>query len=583
VKEMKYKLKFKAEDNLLTDDMLTTEILFDIVKKIWFSSIGKSYTRSFVETEYRLKKKSENSWSYWFWIGGLNLTHNDIDDYGSDDLAKFREQLTKYLEAKGLTDFTIEERGFTGSGEGFVSNGYIVFAIQKYSNKIVRDKILEFYRKEKQIQNENTSGDWMNIDYHGESGRIYRLRLELDELEVELVNYSASPEYSIPFTYKELRFLDGLGLKLSRKQMSQTKQNMDDWFYNEVLKAQDGNIEDVIHKFMDYNGFERFNTTIDDDNILFFRAKDSENDSLVPVFTIYLETKTVSKEWIDYITHVNSVMESYAEFTNNELRFFDGIGFEIESSQAYYLETQTGDWFNKAQDAANEELMDKLTKQILALGYEKNGTERSELTFVKDHPEFEHDYYLLAFDIFDNTVQKYYVEYLTEPTHSHSHSQSQFTFYALTKEELKIADSFGFELGEQQIEYGPTQTVSDWFHKAEDKDIRDAIVDVLEGKGWMLQAEGEHAYRFFLPEDYKERPNDGMVIEMDLARMTVEKRYESFIEETQSIHSEYASFTNNELQILESLGFDFSPEQKKFGPKQSMNDWFWGLRKNEKI
>lgn len=143
----------------------------------------------------------------------------------------------------------------------------------------------------------------------------------------------------IEFTNEELKYFDDKGFHIYEEQTEKTGQTIDDWF----TKANDGltrdELIDKIEKF-----FEELYGDVDMDvssakTYLYIKFhKGPSNQSLV---NVDIMDRTIEK-WKD---HYISNKKTGLRFTNEELKFFDDLGFDLDREWSDRVKQSMDEWF----------------------------------------------------------------------------------------------------------------------------------------------------------------------------------------------------------------------------------------------
>jgi len=368
----------------------------------------------------------------------------------------------------------------------------------------------------------------------------------------------------IPFTDRELKFFDNLGYKIADQQTKATGQLIDDWFN----KANDSLDEPkAIADFLFKLQYVDRTDSVDADEILRFvrteNAKDESDADTGTHITVYPKAKTIIKEDCEDVRGDMLTCE-FTSFTNEELQFFDNLGYDIDSAQKQYIKQNIDDWFWNMGQKANDIDIQEAVKDF----YTKNylGGEFTEYlhTLVISH-KYKNEYIETLFDFTLMAIERF----------SYDNKGNRKNYKLFDAEELRFLDSLGFEFGSEYKTY-THQKIDDWFEllskkKAEDIDVVKTIEEFYKMNYplWMFWVGEGNSQMIYLEQKLKNRDQ---VIEtnIDLRLKTIER----FSRNTTTGHrGDHIKFNKDELRLFDNLGFTLDAYFAE-NVTQEMDDWF---------
>lgn len=361
----------------------------------------------------------------------------------------------------------------------------------------------------------------------------------------------------LKFTRDELLLFDNLGFRLHPiYSQAPFNQNVDDWFKaNDAIKTVEDLIE-VITFFYNKRWSENVNQSYGDStDILTFGAKISNRFKI----KVYVDTdrKKVSKYREDLLYDDEDILK----FSDDELRFFDNLGYELDIEyDTSSTKQKIDDWFKKkANDKASmADIKRKLKERYLAQGYEISFEGTKAIHFTKQHPD-------------NKSIYRFYLGDMAVSFEGLYRGVS--IAIKLSNEELKFLDNLGFEISKHDTQI-TEQTISDWFkaHDADSSEFR--IAQYFSNKdGWTFELYNEEkkmvghynldgfteyvltAYS----KDYQHNKLKG----------TVNKKLRNLINDTW----DYTPMTSAELRFFDNLGFVIYKVAADI-TKQTIDDWF---------
>lgn len=273
-------------------------------------------------------------------------------------------------------------------------------------------------------------------------------------------------------------------------------------------------------------------------------------------------------------------------FTGNDLRLFDELGFELTPRHKDETKQNIDDWFDKKAQDIGLITKERFVEAFKSLGYEEDSADEGFANMEGDHTTWAVSKLIGTQKI----IIRYYEGESWEETRGtagilHKNISGTPQFVKGPDNVLRLLDNLGIELNEYHTR-STGQRVDDWFiKKANDIDIRQTIIDKLTSWGYKSLVEDvdnpdtdtDYTIRMYYPKD--DRPEIGEYITVyTTPEKVVAKEFCSFNDAKWSgyLTCEYISFTNEELQFFDNLGFNIESVQKQY-IKQNIDDWFWNF------
>lgn len=232
---MKFKLNFKAHDEQLTVEDLTSDLLLKLATQVWNKHYRKKFDKqaSFLETECEFDSKNDGSWSYEFWIGDLFFTDDDYENGVDEIFGKYYEELAMYLRSKGL-NVRITNDGVYPDDAGYHGRGFIRVLIEstKTGYEEFVERIFDFYAAHATVLDHGLEDQRTRyfIQYKTIDSEVFRVEVVLWLKAIaKLEDRSVRTTY-VPFSSNELEFFDKLGCQLLAAFERETGQDISDWW-----------------------------------------------------------------------------------------------------------------------------------------------------------------------------------------------------------------------------------------------------------------------------------------------------------------------------------------------------------------
>lgn len=223
--------------------------------------------------------------------------------------------------------------------EKFLTEAELAKKITKFLNSRGYNKVPFPVERTLKFEKEHSMLEILGINAPGKLRLIVNFALRTIQ---QIVVYEEARDY-VKLDNAILKFFDNLDFTTAKGFYAETQQETGDWFWN---KAQDGvDIRILIDKFLTDKGYEKSKS-----GSKLRYTKEVVEGQIFPtdLIEIYLEgNKFISKTRYSITIHDDKTTNAIGpfKFTNDELRFFDSLGFTI-----YFLDSDaTGqdieDWF----------------------------------------------------------------------------------------------------------------------------------------------------------------------------------------------------------------------------------------------
>lgn len=383
----------------------------------------------------------------------------------------------------------------------------------------------------------------------------------------------------------ELKFFDNLGFEIERGAASKTGQSIDDWFWKAADSLTQEDIEKKVDEFLTAKGYKGQPAEDSDSssNVIFIKTVTPDMYVKINIVNrlnnaqreVYKRGYTTEKDG-----HIGCEM---LKLTDDELKFFDDIGYDLGIGQKSETKQSIDDWFwsRKASDSlSNDEILERVTRFMVSEGYKltRNNvpTTRVYAKRTNDDPDTLERVYVGmrdegdAFTGFINKVEAVNVNGVFESDH-----------IKFTNRELKFFDDLGFKLNYVH-KLATKENMDDWFWN---KKADDGITAEEAIKSWIRK----NGYRI-AGED-----PDGLIVEtktyvdatthprrktrhvqsflIDITRRLVTRT--EMVEYEDGSNTEHAIIIDKEdLKFFDNLGFTIDEHAAEI-TEQTIDDWFW--------
>jgi len=418
--------------------------------------LGEYFDQEYANTIYKTRKK----------LSGL------------DQLESFTKSELRFFDSLGFKlSPGVEKHSGQSIGDWWTSKALDSI---KDLKQVVLDKFLaEGWEEEDQTKNRKDVFSLVK-DLDGFEAELIRgyitvakgvKHLDMTVVKAVVTTYDNNSKV-VKLTYDELRFFDGLGFTINPRATNITEQVIEDWWSG---KAHDGmSITQIILQYAKDKKYKLVPDTPSSPLLRFLVNKHNEPRHRHETLLVFnMNEKTVLKEKLTYAKEpkINPafhrlVDDQILEFTNEELRFFDNIGFEVDEVAMERNGQSVNDWwYNKANDSID---MSALIQNF----YEKSGYEKSNMFTDKDV-----DLYIKKGTDKESRIWIYYSKNEIEKNlkvFGKSGAVETNVVDLFTYDELRFFDGLGFELTEHQKEW-TNQTMNDWFYRIDYKNLEARI------------------------------------------------------------------------------------------------------------
>ena len=524
--------------------------------------------------DYQIRYYTNNRWrgsATWYTVEKVESEALTIRPFTWQELRLF-DSLGVILESN-YSNPDNDMPGFPQSPEDWFNKAHDSLT----TNEEIIDYIAEFYRKnineditllkdsdgfEYGIQWDDEKIEytvWINF----EDKLIFRLKTEL-----KFVNYQQQRDSVVSrFTNKELKLFDMLGFQLSDQYKAAAwKQDIDDWF-----KANDG--VSVVEKLAAYfkepeweiEIFKRGHLTIT-------KEADFFENIMFNVVTDEYEKEDMRMHVNKYKTFTFTDDREIMPFTNEELKFFDMLGFDLFTDAQ-----KIDDWF-KANDIDIKSSVKEFLKKMKYTVTVENKDSFIEAMISQKYSDRHRHQLILHINFSEMTVHAESRVYTRPQMKGDSERFVSSNYLALKADELRFFDNLGFEIDEEASKH-TKQKIDEWFHKANDIDLKAVIKDFMERQGYVditKKSEENMGWRF--RKRVKERVTNEdktVILKVYIASKVVEKLKSYDIQSNNSSGTQYLYelFDKQELKFFDNLGFTMDAANEK-SVKQSIDSWW---------